>query len=122
MEMVLDVYKRPYDPKRPVVCMNESPKQLIAEVKSPMKKKHIGTLSDYQKRVHKLFESANIKIDSVVSDLFGVTGRNLIQLLSAGKEIDFESYFTQQNEKKLPKLIRQIEKLGMTSFLHKVRK
>ena len=118
----MDVYKRPYDPKRPVVCMNESPKQLIAEVKSPMKKKHIGTLSDYQKRVHKLFESANIKIDSVVSDLFGVTGRNLIQLLSAGKEIDFESYFTQQNEKKLPKLIRQIEKLGMTSFLHKVRK
>jgi hypothetical protein len=34
MEMVLDVYKRPYDPNRPVVCMDESPKQLIAEVKS----------------------------------------------------------------------------------------
>lgn len=56
-----------------------------------LKKKHIGTLSDYKKRVHKLFESANIKIDSVVSDLFGVTGRNLIQLLSTGEEIDFES-------------------------------
>jgi hypothetical protein len=36
MEMVLDVYKRPYDPKRPVVCMDESPKQLIAETKSPV--------------------------------------------------------------------------------------
>jgi len=32
--MVLDVYKRPFDPRRPVVCMDESPKQLIAETKS----------------------------------------------------------------------------------------
>ena len=36
MEMVLDVYKRPYDPKFPVVCMDESPKQLIAETKTPI--------------------------------------------------------------------------------------
>lgn len=33
MEMVLDVYKRPFDPLYPVVCMDESPKQLIAETK-----------------------------------------------------------------------------------------
>jgi hypothetical protein len=33
MEMVLDVYKRLYDPRYPVVCMDESPKQLIAETK-----------------------------------------------------------------------------------------
>jgi len=32
--MVLDVYKRPLDPRRPLVCMDESPKQLIAETKS----------------------------------------------------------------------------------------
>jgi hypothetical protein len=31
MEQVLEVYKRPYDPKRPVVCMDEQPKQLISE-------------------------------------------------------------------------------------------
>ena len=36
MEMVLDVYKRPYDPRYPVVCMDESPKQLIAETKGPI--------------------------------------------------------------------------------------
>jgi hypothetical protein len=36
MEMVLDVYKRPYDPRYPVVCMDESPKQLIAETKVPI--------------------------------------------------------------------------------------
>jgi hypothetical protein len=31
MEHVLDVYKRPYDKDFPVVCMDESPKQLIEE-------------------------------------------------------------------------------------------
>ena len=36
IEMVLNVYKRPFDPKRPVVCMDESPKQLIAETKTPI--------------------------------------------------------------------------------------
>ena len=36
MEMVLDVYKRPLDPNYPVVCMDESPKQLIAETKVPI--------------------------------------------------------------------------------------
>lgn len=36
MEMVLDIYKRPYDSRRPVVCMDESPKQLIAETKTPV--------------------------------------------------------------------------------------
>ena len=33
MERVLDVYKRPYDKDYPVVCMDESPKQLIEEGK-----------------------------------------------------------------------------------------
>ena len=36
MEMVLDVYKRPYDPRYPVICMDEPPKQLIAETKTPI--------------------------------------------------------------------------------------
>jgi len=29
MEDVLEVYHRPYDPKRPVVCLDETFKQLI---------------------------------------------------------------------------------------------
>ena len=36
MEMVLDVYKRPFDARFPVICMDESPKQLIAETKVPL--------------------------------------------------------------------------------------
>lgn len=36
MELVLDVYKRPYDVQFPVVCMDEAPKQLIAETRVPI--------------------------------------------------------------------------------------
>jgi hypothetical protein len=36
MEDVLDVYHRPYDPERPVVCMDECSKQLIGEVREPL--------------------------------------------------------------------------------------
>ena len=36
MEDVLDVYQLPYDPAYPVVCMDESPKQLIGEVVPPL--------------------------------------------------------------------------------------
>ncbi|WP_157558340.1 hypothetical protein [Microscilla marina] len=31
MESVLDVYQRPYNPANPVVNLDESPKQLIAQ-------------------------------------------------------------------------------------------
>ncbi len=47
-----------------------------------LRRTYVESLSDYKRRTHKLFESANIKIDSVASDLFGVTGRNLMQLLA----------------------------------------
>jgi len=33
MEVVLDLYEEPYDEKRQMVCFDESPKQLIAEVR-----------------------------------------------------------------------------------------
>jgi|TARA_Y100000310_G_scaffold291342_1_gene319228 transposase len=36
MEDVLDVYQRPYDPKRPVVCLDETCKQLIGETRQPL--------------------------------------------------------------------------------------
>ena len=36
MEQVLDVYHRPYDPAHPVVCMDETPRQLIGETRVPI--------------------------------------------------------------------------------------
>ena len=36
MEDVLEVYSRPYDPTRPVVCMDEKPFQLLGEAREPV--------------------------------------------------------------------------------------
>jgi hypothetical protein len=48
MEYVLDIYKLPYDKECPVICMDESPKQLIEEIAStPMKQGQEARL-DYE--------------------------------------------------------------------------
>ena len=36
MEDVLDVYKRPVDPKHPLVCFDESPEQLVSETRQAL--------------------------------------------------------------------------------------
>ncbi len=36
MEEVLAVYTRPYDPTRPVVCLDETSKQLVSETRTPL--------------------------------------------------------------------------------------
>lgn len=36
MENVLEVYTQPYDPHRPQVCMDETSKQLLSEVREPL--------------------------------------------------------------------------------------
>jgi len=36
MENVLDVYKRPYNQDFPVICMDETPRQLIKETRTPI--------------------------------------------------------------------------------------
>jgi len=48
MENVLDVYKRPYMLDYPVVCMDESPKQLIGETRITDRMKDGCKLIDYE--------------------------------------------------------------------------
>jgi len=36
MEGVLELYREPYDPARPVVCMDETSKQLVGETRTPI--------------------------------------------------------------------------------------
>jgi len=36
MEEVLDTYELPYDPLRPMVCMDERPVQLVKETRKPI--------------------------------------------------------------------------------------
>ena len=51
MERVLEVHKRPFDPRYPVVCMDESPKQLIGETRIPIPaSRGIPARHDYEYR------------------------------------------------------------------------
>ena len=36
MEEILDLYQRPLDPNRPLVCMDEQPVQLVKEIRQPL--------------------------------------------------------------------------------------
>jgi hypothetical protein len=36
MEDVLEVYHRPYDERRPLVCLDEIPVQLVGETRVPL--------------------------------------------------------------------------------------
>src|SRR6478672_6774352 len=46
MEDVLEVYHRPRNPKRPVVCLDETSKQLIGEIRTPLPP-HPGVAARY---------------------------------------------------------------------------
>jgi transposase len=48
MEQVLDVYKRPYDENIPVVCMDESPKQLIETIQEEKMEQGKDKRVDYE--------------------------------------------------------------------------
>ena len=48
MEQVLHVYKRPYDPNHPVICLDETSKQLISETRLPIITNGGTTLYDYE--------------------------------------------------------------------------
>ena len=51
MEDVLDVYERPYDPLRPVVCVDETNRQLIEQRCLPMEPGQPERM-DYEYRRH----------------------------------------------------------------------
>jgi hypothetical protein len=53
MEEVLDIYAMPYDPKCPVVCMDEQPVQLFKEIRTP-----VPATAEHSKRVDYEYERA----------------------------------------------------------------
>ena len=54
MEDVLDLYAEPYDSKRPVVCFEETSKQLVSEKRAPIPPK-AGRLERFEDGTRNLF-------------------------------------------------------------------
>ena len=77
-----------------------------------MRRKNREAYGDYKRRIHKLLESANIKLGSIVSDLFGETGLNLLALLMSDTQIrleDVEACARGNLRKKVHELYRSIQ-------------
>jgi hypothetical protein len=53
MEEVLETYEKPYDPARPVLCMDEQPVQLVKETRQP-----IPATADHPRRIDYEYERA----------------------------------------------------------------
>jgi len=73
MEDVLDVYQRPYDPLRPVVCIDEASRQLIKETRIPATLNHPELLDSVYERngvvdVFMIFEPLAGKRETIVSE------------------------------------------------------
>lgn len=55
-----------------------------------LRKKRIGSLTAEKNRIQKYLEAGNVKLSSVISDVFGVSGRNLLQRLIKQGYVDAE--------------------------------
>jgi hypothetical protein len=72
MEAVLDVYERPYDPLYPVVNLDESPKQLISEVRQ--------SFVDSQGVIHEDYEYAREGVTDIYMIVEALAGRREVHI------------------------------------------
>jgi transposase len=72
------------------------------------RKKLVGNATAEKNRIQKLLETAGIKLSTVISDVFGVTGRSILQQLIEKGTVDEEALFSLakgQIKKKVPQLV-----------------
>jgi transposase len=75
------------------------------------RKKLVGQSTSERNRILKLLESANIKLSSTLSDVFGVSGRKLLEALIAGEVITPDSLVSLVDKtvrKKIPELVNAL--------------
>lgn len=85
MEDVLTVYTQPYDPDHPVVCFDETSKQLIEEVRHPIAMK--PGQSEYFDTEYKRNGVANIFMG-----FEPLAGKRLVQVTDRRTQVDFAHY------------------------------
>ena len=85
MENVLDVYKRPYDKNHPVVCMDESPKQLIEPVQPALAMK-----SGQSQRVD--YEYIRHGVVNIFMANEPLKGKRFIQITPCKKKSDWAQF------------------------------
>ena len=95
MEHVLDVYKLPYDEQQPVVCMDESPKQLIEEKASTTMRPGQDARIDYEYIRHGM---ANIFMANEP-----LTGKRLVEITEYKTKKDWARFVKRIANEMYPK-------------------
>lgn len=85
MENVLDVYKRPFSKDYPVVCMDESPKQLIKETRLPIKMK-----KGREKRVD--YEYARRGVCNIFMANEPLKGKRMVKITERRTKMDWAEF------------------------------
>jgi len=98
MEKVLEVYKRPYDEKHPVVCMDESPKQLIGETKTPIEAKP-GSLEKYD------YEYVRNGVCNVFMSVEPLVGKRFVKITERKQKKDW-AHFIEEIANQYPEAVK----------------
>jgi hypothetical protein len=85
MEDVLEVYHRPHDPTRPMVCMDECSKQLIAEIREPLPPRP-GQIAKYDSEYER---RGTVNIFMAVEPL---AGKRTVQITDQRTRIDWAQF------------------------------
>jgi transposase len=76
------------------------------------RKKLLGNLGSEKNRIQKVLEVANVKIGNVLSDVFGVSGQEIVEALVSGREIgeqEIAGMAKTQLKTKIPQLIETLK-------------
>ena len=99
MEDVLEVYHLPYDPKYPVVCMDESSKQLISEVSIP-----IPCKPGYPARIDD--EYVRNGVVQIFMEVEPLAGKRHVAITERRTRKDWAQQIKQMLDKRYPKAIK----------------
>jgi hypothetical protein len=95
MEDVLDIYSRPYNPKCPVVCMDESSMQLIGEVHEPIPAAlgHPVLMDD---------EYVRKGVANIFIEVEPLGGRRKVKITDTRTRVDWACYTQEMLEERYP--------------------
>lgn len=88
MEQVLELYKLPYNPRRPVVCLDESPRQLIRETRTPLSaRRGMSARHDY--------EYERCGVCNVFMAVEPLAGKRLVRITERKTKLDWARFLAE---------------------------
>ena len=86
------------------------------------RKKMVQAASSEKNRVEKILEDANVKLGTVLSDLFGVSGQRMLNALLEGKgdPMEVADFASHRARKRIPEIIAALEEHRMNDHHRKM--